>query len=562
MACDQPTIQAGSGAELADAERCLRAIFQDPEMVEARLSWLRRWRDVGLHGDRSIAETVRRSAEQAPSVRLITVSKDGTSEITAAEAWLRAARVAGALRRLGVTAGGRVGVQLPNGPEALITYLAVNAVGAILVPVVQIAGPADVQSILKRARATTFLVAPRAGRPDGLTWLSQADGLDTVVVVGEGPENTIPWTSLEAGGEPSVEPVCSGDLPSVLLYTSGTTTAPKGVLHTNNSILAHLQVMPCPSFGFEGTFLWSWPSGHIGGILSALSPFVRGIDTVVFGASWDTQLLVDTILQRGVTGMSGVTTVASRLLDLVDAQGIELPLAEFFSGGAAMPASLVARAESHGWHFTRAFGMTENPVATATTMSDSPESRLSSEGRPVREARVRIIRDDGTDCEPDEDGEVLLVSPQQMLGYESLDLNVQSFTADGWLMTGDLGRLDADGHLTITDRKKDVIIRGGENISSPEVEQALSTLPGVREAAVAAMPDNDLGERVCAFVIMQPGSTVDLETVQKHFRGLGLMPQKWPERIEVVDGLPRTPTGKVLKSELRARLRSKPLSGP
>jgi cyclohexanecarboxylate-CoA ligase len=319
--------------------------------------------------------------------------------------------------------------------------------------------------------------------------------------------------------------------------------------------------MPCPSFEFSGTFLWSWPSGHIGGILAALSPLVRRIDTVLFGERWDTDFLIDTILRHDVRGMSGVTTVGLRLLDGIEAGRLSLPIREFFTGGASIPPALVERAEVQGWHLTRSYGSTENPVVTATDRSDPRQARLSSEGRPVRGARIRIVRDDDADCDSMEDGELIIVAPQQMLGYDVPARNTESFTSDGWLRTGDIGHVDAAGHLTITDRKKDIIIRGGENISSQEVEEVLAKMPGVRESAVVAMPDPELGEKACAFLIVHPGTQIDLAVVRAHFEASGLARQKCPERVEIVDEMPRTSTGKVLKKALRDQLRAEASDG-
>jgi non-ribosomal peptide synthetase component E (peptide arylation enzyme) len=146
------------------------------------------------------------------------------------------------------------------------------------------------------------------------------------------------------------------------------------------------------------------------------------------------------------------------------------------------------------------------------------------------------------------------------MGYVDAELDRACFLPGGWYRSGDIGRLDGEGRLTITDRKKDIIIRGGENISSKEVEDVLSSAPGVMESAVTAMPDAQLGERVCAFVIMRPGATLTLEGVRAHFAAAGIARQKTPERLIVVDELPRTPSGKVKKLELRAQLRAEAAS--
>ena len=553
-----------NGAGAGGAEEWIAAHFSDPAKAAARLAILQQSRTDGLHPGYSLAEGVRRAAHDTPNVRLIVASKDGDTTLTAAEAWRRTRHVAGGLQALGVGRGDRVAVQLPNSPEALVTYLAVNALGAVLVPMIQALGPADTRQALERSNSTTLVIAARRGREVELDWLGDlagdgSDGSIRVVLVGEsmfgGEVATVtPWAQVESA-DPFSGVLPAGDVPAVLLYTSGTTSQPKAVVHTNDSILAYLDVVPCPPFQFEGTYLWSWPSGHIGGILAAISPMLRNVDTVILGERWDTEFLLDTLVRYDVRGMSGVTTVGLRLLDAVESGDVDLPLEEFFTGGASIPSSFVRRAATHGWHVTRCYGSTENPVLTATVRDDPQDRRESSEGRPVRGARVRILDDKGNDCPPMVQGELAILSAQQMLGYESIELNDESFTADGWLRTGDLGHLDEQGFMTITDRKKDIIIRGGENISSPEVEQALSTIPGVRESAVVSMPDPDLGERACAFLIVHPGTQIDLESVRAHFASLGLARWKVPEALRFVDDFPRTSTGKPIKQALRDQLR-------
>jgi acyl-CoA synthetase (AMP-forming)/AMP-acid ligase II len=530
-------------------------LFPDQDLSESRLRLIHSWREAGFHRQETLAQAARTAAEEQGDLRLIATSRQATHDLTISTLWKRAQVVAAGLRALGIRPGDTVAVQLPNSPEAFCAYLAVNILGAVLVPIAQFFGPAETKHILEISQAKAFAVAKRVGREDSLDWLEEARRMTHVIVAGDGPSWATSWASLEDSGSVVDEPAGGGDSPAALLYTSGTTGLPKGVLHTNNSILAYLDIVPCPSFEFDGVFLWSWPSGHIGAILAALSPFVRRIDTVLFGEVWDTDFLLDTLLRYEIAGMSGVTTVGLRLLDLVESRKLVLPLKEFFTGGASIPAILVERAEAQGWHVTRSYGSTENPVATATEPSDPREARINSEGRAVTGARVRIVREDGTDCLPTEDGEVLLVSPQQMIGYNDPALNVESFSADGWLRTGDIGHLDADGFLTITDRKKDIVIRGGENISSQEVERALLRLAGVREAAVVAMPDPELGERACAYLILEPGVCIDIDMIQSHFKALGMARQKCPERVEIVEDLPRTPSGKVIKKVLRDRLR-------
>ena len=219
---------------------------------------------------------------------------------------------------------------------------------------------------------------------------------------------------------------------------------------------------------------------------------------------------------------------------------------------AGVPPALVERADALGWSVSRCYGATEGPSLTSSAPEDPLAKRAHTDGRPIGGALLRILDPEGADVAPGEEGEVAAVSPESFVGYDNPDDNALAFTRDGWFLTGDIGRIDADGYLTITDRKKDIIIRGGENISSKEVEDVLARHPAVIEAAVVAAPDERYGERVCAFVIAAGKLTLD--DVRAHFEAAGVARQKAPERLVLVDELPRTPAGKVRKPDLRRLL--------
>ncbi|MET9972095.1 AMP-binding protein, partial [Streptomyces sp. NPDC006356] len=214
-------------------------------------------------------------------------------------------------------------------------------------------------------------------------------------------------------------------------------------------------------------------------------------------------------------------------------------------GGAAVPSAVTTRLESLGITVFRAYGSTEHPSVTCTPYDGPADKRLHTDGLPLPGAEMRLA----------EDGEILTRGPDLCLGYTDPDLTAAAFDAEGWYRTGDLGSVDADGWLTITGRKADVIIRGGENISALEVEEILLALPGVAEAAVVGVPDPRLGERAAAVLRMQPGWTAPvLAEMRLHLERAGLARQKWPEEIHTVGDFPRTPSGKVKKFALRNRI--------
>jgi acyl-CoA synthetase (AMP-forming)/AMP-acid ligase II len=331
-----------------------------------------------------------------------------------------------------------------------------------------------------------------------------------------------------------------------LVYTSGTTAEPKGVQHTHRTLLAELATLPLLlAAGPGGGFLQAFPAGHIAGLLGLFNPVLHGVPTVLLDA-WDPHLAARLVAGHRLTSTSGSPYFLSSLLDAAEAAGLDLSsMGAFMTGAAPVPPALVERAERAGVATYRAYGSSEHPTVTSGLPSDSLDRRATTDGRCAPGNEVRI----------EDDGEVLVRGPELFVGYRDTALDAAAFTPDGWFRTGDIGVVDGEGFLTITDRKKDIIIRGGENIASKEVEDVLARHPAVAEAAVVAAPDQRMGERVCAFVRLAPGATFGLEEARAHVAAAGLARHKAPERLEVVGDFPRTPSGKIRKVELRDALR-------
>jgi acyl-CoA synthetase (AMP-forming)/AMP-acid ligase II len=225
-------------------------------------------------------------------------------------------------------------------------------------------------------------------------------------------------------------------------------------------------------------------------------------------------------------------------------------------GGSAVPVAVADRAESLGISITRAFGSTEHPSTTGSTHDEPFEKRTRTDGRALPGVELRVVDESGRDLLVGEAGEVVSRGPDCFWGYTDPSLTAGAFDGDGWYLTEDVGRLDWDGYLTITDRKKDIIIRGGENVSAAEVEELLLRMPGVAEAAVVAAPDHRLGEHGCAFLRTLPGARApDLAGIRAALENVGMARQKWPEEVRLVDDFPRTPSGKIQKFVLRQQLR-------
>jgi len=470
-------------------------------------------------------------------------------------------RLARGLRALGLRRGDAFAIQLPTAPETAALYLAALEIGAVLVPIVHIYGPAEVGFILRQSRAR-FLAVPERWR--GIDFLARVETLGTlpclerVIVVGErAPAGGITLQDVEALGAhaPVLPPDASPQLDDVclLLYTSGTTAEPKGVQHTHRTVGAEWMI---PFIDGDGPYLTPFPAGHIAGFNFLLRPFVTGTE-MVFMDRWDAPLAAELVERHRVRLSGGTPFHLLGLLDAARQGGRDLSsLRSYGLGGTAVTPDHVALAERAGIAASRAYGLTEHSTVSVG-WSDMPfEQRACTDGRLQPGSEVRIVDDAERDLPLGHDGDILVRGPELFTGYTDPALNAQAFSAGGWFRTGDIGHLDRAGCLSITDRRKDIIIRGGENISSQEVERVLATHPAVRDVAVVAMPDARYGEKVCAFVVAEPGQLIALDHVQRHFAAAGVARQKTPEALFIVDDLPRTASGKIRKADLRQRLRS------
>jgi len=510
-----------------------------------------------VNADNAISTLLKRTAAAKPHVQQLFWSGGVLTSVSFAELDRVGRAMAAALRSLGIGKGDGVAVQMPNRPETSAAYRACFSLGAVLTPVVHIYGPAELTFILRQSRAKVLII-PDSWRgvdfEERVRALGDCPDLRHVIVVGTPTlAGALSWSSLLQAAEgdlPDVE--ISPDDPALLLYTSGTTSDPKGVIHSSRSLLSELdQRLACSEDPGATTFS-AWPAGHIGGFGSLLNPQLTGGASVIMDR-WDPDVGVQLMAQHRVARTAGVPVFLNELLDYAASTGADLSsLTSYMTGAANVPPSLVERAAAAGISVFRAYGSSEHPTVTASQPDASLFSRAYTDGPVLPGGEVRLLDADDRDVAGVGEGEIVTRGPERFLGYSDPSLNAEAFTADGWYRTGDIGRFDKD-LLIITDRKKDIIIRGGENISSKEVEDVLARHPAVREAAVFAVPHPRLGEGVCAAVVLQEGTSLDLDALRAHFADAGIARQKAPERLEVVPEFPRTPSGKVKKFELRQR---------
>ena len=513
----------------------------------------------------SLAEAMGAAAELYPDTELIVSAEGKTAVHRLADVHADGLAFGSRLIREGISAGDRIAVQLPASVEWLIAAIGIAHAGAVLVPIVSIYGAKELRFILAQS-GVRLIVTPRTHRGtyyQSVVAEAAAEKALVHVVVGDAAPATTPgvttrtWQEMIAPGPTMPRAGRTPDDLAMLVYTSGTVAEPKGVKHSSRTLLEELDAGAATREEMaQALSLNPWPPGHVAGALAMLRFAVVGMPMVVLD-QWDAAEAARLIERYRVTSSSFTPFHLCALLDAVERDGRDISsLKNCLVGAAPVAASLIDRCTAHGLRTFRCYGSSEHPTISIGHPDDPLEKRLTTEGRLMRGIEVRFVDDDGRDVPEGEDGEIAVRGPEQFTGYYDSRLDDAAFLPGGWFRTGDVGRLDADGYLLVTDRKKDVIIRGGENISSREVEELLFAHPGVAEAAVVAAPDARMGEVVCAFVIPRPGHEVTLEGVRAHFAAAGIARQKTPERLVTVTEMPRNATGKVLKAVLRQQARS------
>lgn len=517
-----------------------------------------RYRRSGGPWDGPSLDAVLSAAAAAPSASRRTLLVDlsvraGPLRFTGGEVEARVARLAGGLRAAGVRRHDAVAWQLPNWHEAHLLYRACWRLGAVAVPIHHLAGEAELDHLLQIARPVLGFAAsdlPLAHRPT----------IVPVRGVGGGSFDLIDGAPIMPGaGAGAARPT---DLAAVL-FTSGSTGSPKAVLHSQRGLAWKARLMTeIHGLGAGDAVLMPAPMAHISGLLNGvLVPGAVPMTTVLVDR-WDPEQAVEVIERERISFMIGPPTF---FLGLMNANGFSAErvasLRLVSSGGAGVsPAFVETATDALGATVKRTYGSTEAPtIATTPSAAASTGAApfdharaVETDGLPTGEVEIRI-GDPVTlrPCPTGTSGEVWVRGPELFVGYADASQTAAAHTR-GWYRTGDLGRVDGQGWLTVVGRIKDVIIRGGENISAAEVEAHLEAHPQVRQAVAVGEPDERLGEKVCAFVVTVPGAAFDLETCRGWFAGRGVTRFKTPERLVTLDALPLLPAGKPDRAALRA----------
>ncbi len=500
------------------------------------------WRAAGAWTDDTLLD--RLAAADGDHLAIV----DGDVRLTVDELREVASGYAALLDAAGVRRGDFVAWQLPNWWEAVAFCWGIWKCGAIASPITPSLREREAGFILRQTGARIIAI-PRAFRGTDYVALVAETGFDgTVIVVRDGllPEGPAPETNVHV------------DDPAVVLWTSGTTSDPKGAIHTHQALRHEADSIAAAHAMRPGeSLLLPMPVTHVAGLTyGVLLPVTSGITTVLMD-TWEPGAALELVERERIAVMISTPVFMRTMVDHADFATTDVTGLRMFSlGGAGVaPAMVREGAARFGCWCKRTYGSTEYPTLTTGRQGDDPERDATTDGRLIGTAELRIVDPDTiADVAPGTPGELLARGPEMLTGYLDAELDREAFVGGGWFRTGDLAVFDGT-YLTIVDRLKDVIIRGGENVSAQEVEALLVTHPAVAEAACVSFPDPVMGEKVCAFVIVRGGADVTLDDVRDHLLQAGLARFKLPERLEVRSDLPRTASGKVRKAPLRDEVR-------
>jgi acyl-CoA synthetase (AMP-forming)/AMP-acid ligase II len=475
--------------------------------------------------------------------------------VTYAEFLAWAERVAAGLHGLGVGAGAVVSWQLPTRMESVVLAMALSRLGAVQNPIIHLYREREVASLLRTTRAQWFVV-PGVWRQ--FDYEAMARAIQDRVTDRE-PFAILNGYADLAEGDPAALPTppTDGDAVRWLYSTSGTTSEPKAVCHSDRSLIAGgigISEALRPEQGAINCM--PFPFAHIGGPDNLVMTLRTGMPLVLVEAFGPDSFAV--FARLGVTHLGGSTAhYLAVLAEHTRLGGSPIPtLHTMCGGGAPKPAELYWRvAERTGVRIYHGYGMTECPMIACGAVGDADEQLANSDGAPVVDCTVLVVDDQERPAATGVDGDILVSGPMLAKGYMDAEQTRESFRDDGFFRTGDRGHLRNDGHVVITGRSKELIIRKGENISPREIEDVLMGHPSIGAVAVIGLADPERGERVCAVVETAPGAApLTFSEMVARCRDAGLMAQKIPEQLEIVDVLPRNPTMKILKRELVERL--------
>jgi acyl-CoA synthetase (AMP-forming)/AMP-acid ligase II len=524
----------------------------------------RRYLDAGWWDGQTLPGRVAHHAATRPEATAVV---DETRGATYAELAADSARLADGLRARGVGAGDVVAIQLPNRYEAVVAAVAVLSLGAVVNPLLPNYRERELAHVFTIARPTA-LFTPGTYRgcdhPALIAEVVAATGVAPLhVVVGDeallpegevGPVGPVGFEELVASGDPSAT-LGDRDAAAVseLIFTSGTEAQPKAIMHTEQTAGFSVRIARHDLGVTDDDVVWMpSPVGHSTGFNYGLRFAVHHGLPLVLQDRWDAAAALRLVREHGCSYTLAATTFLQDLTEAAAAGGVRVDSLRLFgSGGAPVPPALVDAAAAQGIGVLRLYGSTEVLVGTWNRPSSTASQRRDTDGVAMSHVELRVVDDEGNELAVGEPGELEVRGPDTCVGFfADPERTAATFHPDGWVRSGDLVTVDADGYLTVVGRKKEIIIRGGINIAPREIEELLVAFPEVERAAVIGLPDDRLGERACACVVLRPGAVLDFDTMCARLDAAGLARYKLPERLEALGALPATASGKIQKHEL------------
>ncbi|EJR8420633.1 medium-chain fatty-acid--CoA ligase [Escherichia coli] len=518
------------------------------------------YRQQGLWGDASLADYWQQTARAMPD-KIAVVDNHGAS-YTYSALDHAASCLANWMLAKGIESGDRIAFQLPGWCEFTVIYLACLKIGAVSVPLLPSWREAELVWVLNKCQAKMFFAPTlfKQTRPvdlilplqNQLPQLQQIVGVDKLAPA----TSSLSLSQIIADNTPLTTAITThGDELAAVLFTSGTEGLPKGVMLTHNNILASERAY-CARLNltWQDVFMMPAPLGHATGFLHGVTaPFLIGARSVLLDIFTPDACLA-LLEQQRCTCMLGATPFVYDLLNLLEKQPADLSALRFFlCGGTTIPKKVARECQQRGIKLLSVYGSTESSPHAVVNLDDPLSRFMHTDGYAAAGVEIKVVDDARKTLPPGCEGEEASRGPNVFMGYfDEPELTARALDEEGWYYSGDLCRMDEAGYIKITGRKKDIIVRGGENISSREVEDILLQHPKIHDACVVAMPDERLGERSCAYVVLKaPHHSLSLEEVVAFFSRKRVAKYKYPEHIVVIEKLPRTVSGKIQKFLLR-----------
>ncbi|EPX1611054.1 medium-chain fatty-acid--CoA ligase [Escherichia coli] len=518
------------------------------------------YRQQGLWGDASLADYWQQTARAMPD-KIAVVDNHGAS-YTYSALDHAASCLANWMLAKGIESGDRIAFQLPGWCEFTVIYLACLKIGAVSVPLLPSWREAELVWVLNKCQAKMFFAPTlfKQTRPvdlilplqNQLPQLQQIVGVDKLAPA----TSSLSLSQIIADNTSLTTAITThGDELAAVLFTSGTEGLPKGVMLTHNNILASERAY-CVRLNltWQDVFMMPAPLGHATGFLHGVTaPFLIGARSVLLDIFTPDACLA-LLEQQRCTCMLGATPFVYDLLNVLEKQPADLSALRFFlCGGTTIPKKVARECQQLGIKLLSVYGSTESSPHAVVNLDDPLSRFMHTDGYAAAGVEIKVVDDARKTLPPGCEGEEASRGPNMFMGYfDEPELTARALDEEGWYYSGDLCRMDEAGYIKITGRKKDIIVRGGENISSREVEDILLQHPKIHDACVVAMPDERLGERSCAYVVLKaPHHSLSLEEVVAFFSRKRVAKYKYPEHIVVIEKLPRTASGKIQKFLLR-----------